>query len=325
VALSPFLSSDSSSPAPAPPENEPLGPIARIGQLREWTLVLSSMGIVHAVRDLGNQWEILVSAEDHARAVEAIRLYEAENRNWPPRRQRETLPHARSLVAPLLMFALIVFFAVTGPVSRSSEWFARGTASTDRILDGELWRTVTALTLHADTLHVFGNALTGSIFLSAVNRRLGDGRGPLVVLVAGALGNWMNAAWHRTGHLSIGASTAVFAAVGVLAATQLALDRRQPGRPWLERAAPVVGGLALLGMLGASPHSDLLAHLFGLAAGLAVGIAATAVIAFRSRGAARGSLGNGTPHGWRFTQIASATATLLIVLGSWALAFRMPI
>jgi len=289
------------------------------------------MGVAHAVRDLGTSWVILVSQEDHPRAAEAIRLYEVENRNWPPRRQRELLPHARSLVAPLLMLLLVLFFSITGPASRSSEWFARGTASSDRILHGELWRAVTALTLHADTLHVLGNALTGSIFLSAVNRRLGDGRGPLVVLLAGALGNWMNAVWHRSGHLSIGASTAVFGAVGVLAATQLALDRREEGRPWLERVAPVVGGLALLGMLGASPHSDLLAHLFGLGAGLVVGIAATLLMAFsRRRTASVASSSDGaaiaTPAaGSRVTQIASALAALVIVLGSWALAFRVPL
>jgi membrane associated rhomboid family serine protease len=332
VAFIPFFR-PAPSPPPLPtvePENETLGPVSRLAQLREWTLVLSSMGIAHAVRDLGSSWVILVSEGDRTRAAEAIRLYEAENRNWPPRRERELLPHARSLVAPLLMFSLVLFFAFTGPADRSSEWFARGTASSDRILHGELWRAVTALTLHADTLHVLGNALTGSIFLSAVNRRLGDGRGPLVVLVAGALGNWMNAMWHRTGHLSIGASTAVFGAVGVLAATQLALDRREVGRPWLERVAPVVGGLALLGMLGASPHSDLLAHLFGLGAGLVVGIATSLLMAM-SRPRAPSTAGStdagaiaASPIASRAIQIASAFTALAIVFGSWALAFRMP-
>ena len=329
VAISTFLPPEP-PPAPSPPnapEKQALGPVNRLAQLREWTLVLSSMGIAHAVRDLGNAWVILVSEEDRPRAAEAIRLYEAENRNWPPKRSRELLPHARSLVAPLLMLLLILFFSVTGPVDRSSEWFAHGTASSDRILHGELWRTVTALTLHADTLHVLGNALTGSIFLSAVNRRLGDGRGPLVVLLSGALGNWANAMWHRTGHLSIGASTAVFGAVGVLAATQLALDRGDADRPWLQRVAPVVGGLALLGMLGASPHSDLLAHLFGLGAGLAVGLATTILMALTGRRASKIALSDAATAaapsaGSRITQVLSALAAIAIVTGSWVLAFR---
>ncbi len=287
-----------------------IGPIHEARHVREWALVLSSMGIAHAVRSSGEGWVMLVAETDHTRAVEAIRLYELENRNWPPRRARELLPHARSLAAPLVMLMLVLFYAVTGPAHDSSIWFDRGTASSERILRGELWRAVTALTLHGDTLHVLGNALTGSIFLSAVNRRLGDGRGPLLMLAAGALGNVMNALWYRTGHLSIGASTAVFGTVGILAATQLAADRTEGLRPWPQKMAPIVGGLALLGMLGASPHTDLLAHLFGLIAGLGVGLLAT--LAMRKS--------KGTSH---LVQLASAVLTIAIVIACWALALRV--
>jgi membrane associated rhomboid family serine protease len=272
------------------------------------------MGIAHAVRDVpdeGGGWVILVAGSDLARAMQAIRLYQAENRNWPPREKRELLPYARSLVAPLLMLTLVLFHAVTGPSGLSSVWFSRGTASSERILHGEIWRAVTALTLHADTLHVLGNALTGSIFLSAVNRRLGDGRGPLLVLLAGALGNGMNAIWYHRGHLSIGASTAVFAAVGILAATQLSLDRSEGRRSWLERVAPIVGGLALLGMLGASPHSDLLAHLFGFLAGVAVGLVASIALGKPARSSTA-------------VQIVCAASTLFIVVACWSLALHFP-
>jgi membrane associated rhomboid family serine protease len=298
-------------PSPGESDTGVIGPIYQARELREWALVLSSMGISHVVRDAPPGWVLLVTGADHARALEAIRLYEDENQNWPPKRQRELLPYARTLVAPLVMSLLVVFYGVTGPAAAASMWFAKGTASSQLILHGEVWRTVTALTLHADTLHVLGNALTGSIFLSAVNRRLGDGRGPLLVLVAGALGNAMNAVWHRGGHLSIGASTAVFAAVGILVATQLSVDRKGGRRTWWERVAPVVGGLSLLGMLGASPHSDLLAHLFGLVAGLVVGL----VAALATRGSTRSSLA---------VQVICAALTVGIVVASWSLALHTP-
>jgi membrane associated rhomboid family serine protease len=288
-----------------------IGPIYQAQEVRDWRLVLSSMDITSVVHPAPPGWVIVVTRADHARALDAIRLYEAENKNWPPKRQRELLPYARTLVAPLLMSLLVVFYAVTGPESATSMWFVQGTASNQRILHGEIWRTVTALTLHADTLHVLGNALTGSIFLSAVNRRLGDGRGPLLVLVAGALGNAMNAVWHRTTHLSIGASTAVLGAVGILVATQLSVDRKSGPRPWLERIGPVAGGLALLGMLGASPNSDLYAHLFGLVAGLIVGL--LAALALRGKG--RSSLA---------VQIVSAVLTFAIVALCWTLALHAP-
>jgi membrane associated rhomboid family serine protease len=297
-----------------PPQEGPsiIGPVSNTRQVREWSLVLASMEIGHAVRDAHPGFVILVAPQDHARALEAIRLYEAENRNWPPAKTREVLPHARSLAAPFVMALFVLFFAVTGPASDTSRWFEHGTAVSELIIRGQIWRAVTGLTLHADTVHVLGNALTGTIFLSALNRRLGDGRGPFAFVLGGSLGNLLNALWYRAGHASIGASTAVFAAVGVLAATQVSVDRSTEKGPrrWLERAAPVVGGIALLGMLGASPHTDLLAHLFGLIAGLALGVPLHFMRAVSRPSSAA-------------AQIAYAALTALLVLGSWWLAFRM--
>jgi len=278
--------------------------------MRDWPLVLSSMDIPHSTRKYGGDWYILLAEADVDRAISAIRLYQAENRDWPPRRAKERLAYPLSPVAPVLLVALVVFHAITGTSAANSPWFVHGAASSARICHGALWQTVTALTLHADYVHAVGNAITGAIFLSAVNRRLGDGRGPFLVLVAGALGNLFNAFWYRTNHVSIGASTAVFAAVGILAATQLASDRQALPRSRTAWAKPVVGGLALLGMLGASPQSDLLAHLFGFVAGLLAG----AVASFWTR-SARPS------RPW--VQAVMGIATLAIVAGAWSLAFRL--
>src|SRR5262249_24543175 len=155
---------------------------------------------------------------------------------------------------------------VTGPVAGGSRWFQHGASISNLVLSKQPWRAVTALTLHADSVHVMGNVISGAIFASAVGRRLGPGGGPLAVLGAGIAGNVANALFHHYtgdgGHGSIGASTAVFGAVGILAATQLVVDRRRTSGPRrvLDVLSPVVGGLALLGALGASPNSDLGAH-----------------------------------------------------------------
>ncbi len=230
------------------------------------------MQVPWSVQERGHGWLIIVPPPQLDRALRMIELYRAENRDWPPRRRREVLPYRRSLMAPFVVLALVLFYAMTGPSTEGSAWAVSGAAYSQRIMAGQIWRAVTALTLHADATHIMGNAISGTIFLSAVNRRLGDGRGPLLVLLAGTLGNAMNAAWHRTGHISVGASTAVFAAVGILVATQFAVDRHSGRRLWFEYLAPLMGGLALLGTLGASPHSDLLAHLFGFIAGIALGV-----------------------------------------------------
>src|SRR5262249_27637372 len=119
------------------------------------------------------------------------------------------------------------------------------------------------------------------IFASAVHRRLGPGTGSLAIVASGVLGNLANALFHHARgegfHASIGASTAVFGAVGILATTQILLDPPRPSgdrKTFMELLAPIVGGLALLGALGASPQSDLGAHLFGFLSGTLMGVIA---------------------------------------------------
>ena len=97
--------------------------------------------------------------------------------------------------------------------------------------------------------------------------------GWLAILLSGMAGNLANALFFKQGHLSIGASTAVFGALGFLAALhfhrKLKSGRRDERRKaWL----PLAGGLALLGFMGTSVHSDLMAHLFGMAVGICLGL-----------------------------------------------------
>ena len=138
-----------------------------------------------------------------------------------------------------------------------------------RILDDEWWRTVTALCLHADLRHVIANAVTGAYFMGMVGRSLGNGFGLLLVLLGGAAGNFMNAAFQGAPHNSVGTSTAIFAAIGVLVGTAVA-HRRRSGMPGRRVWLPVAAGLGLLAMMGTGEgRVDNWAHLGGLAAGVA--------------------------------------------------------
>lgn len=287
-----------------------IGPIPN-AKLGEYSLVLRSQAIVHGISARPEGFFVTVHERDVVRSVDALRSYEEENADFRPRpRAKERLPFGRSLVAPTLMMALAVFFAITGPVAGRSGWFALGTADSRLILHGEPWRAITALTLHADAAHVLGNVVAGTVFLGFLFRRLGSGRGTFLTLLAGALANLANAGLHAamgTPHRSIGASTAVFAAVGLLAASQIAIDRDVGARRWTERVAPVVGGLALLGMLGSSAESDLWAHLLGLVVGAIVGL----VVLLPRRG--RAPLG-------RRAQIALGLLSAAIVGVAWGVA-----
>ena len=91
-----------------------------------------------------------------------------------------------------------------------------------------------------------------------------------MILASGIFGNLMNAFAYETGHLSVGASTAVFGAVGILCAFQ-AVNAAKTGKGWKRTALVFGSGVALLVFLGTSARSDLAAHLFGFFSGALMG------------------------------------------------------
>jgi membrane associated rhomboid family serine protease len=255
-----------------------LGPLRERQRAREWALVLQSQSIPHDLEFIVDGWVLRVPIAEHDRAHQAIRAYEAENTDWPPPRDRDRPRHETSPIVPLAFAtAVAFFFLVTGEARFGASWFVHGRADAS-LLFAEPWRMLTALTLHADIEHVAGNALSGGIFGSMLSRRIGPGGALCAIVVAGTVGNALNALYHlHDGHLSIGASTAVFAAIGILAAVQalLRIGRPRSPRRWraLEVIAPIAGGLALLGALGAGKgNTDVWAHGFGFLAGVVVGL-----------------------------------------------------
>jgi rhomboid protease GluP len=167
---------------------------------------------------------------------------------------------------------LILSHAVTVRWQEAVPWFDQGGAEASRILDGELWRTITALTLHADLAHLFSNAVAAAIFVTALSSMLGAGLAFTLLVLSGASGNLANAWIQGSFHVAVGASTAIFGAVGVLGSLGLVKRRREPTRrrgAWI----PIAAALGLLAMLGTgSGRTDVLAHLFGFFCGAALGI-----------------------------------------------------
>jgi rhomboid protease GluP len=243
----------------------------------EWELVLLAQGLSPTMRRSADGVALCVSAAEVDRARAALLAYESEN---PPKlaEQREPLGAADSFAASAVAgLLLLAFFSVTVISNPTMSWFERGSADAHKILNGELWRTVTALTLHSDVAHALSNAFGLALFLGAVSSVLGTGLGCALILLAGAGGNLANAFLHGAPHVSVGASTSVFGAVGVLGGLGVimrrtkALSRR---RAWLSVAA----AFALLGMLGTGGgRVDIWAHLFGLLVGGILGILAALV------------------------------------------------
>jgi len=238
----------------------------------EWAVVLAATGIAHRLRERIDGWAVIVSPADERAALEALDAYDGENAGQDRAADDDTIASRRATVAGIAVALLLIWlFAITGPRADRSPWFERGSADAARIMAGEWWRAVTALFLHADAPHVLGNAVGIALLAPAVCREVGVTLGLLALLAAGAAGNLLTAIVRGPGYVSVGASTAVFGALGILAVFRIvARDRGEPTRrKWWVVVAAV---LALLALIGTGPDADVLAHLLGLLVGGGLGL-----------------------------------------------------
>ncbi len=248
-----------------------VGRFKTLADARQQMLVLAAVGIechlMRADRDVG----LYVAATDVERAMEELACYERENlpsgqRPLPTRPARHAVDAALAYCAVLLFF-----FGAERRHALSVDWAAIGAAQAGLIRDGAWWRTITALSLHADPLHLLSNLASGVIFGIFVAQILGSGLAWLATLVAGALGNALVALVQAPEHTAIGASTGIFGALGLLSG-YMRRSRLLPWRGGLRRWAPLAGGVMLLAFLGFSgERTDIGAHVAGFGMGGVMG------------------------------------------------------
>lgn len=241
-------------------------------QLNACSLVLSAQDISHVIR-VASQGEmaIYVDAELWPRAADEIAAYFEENRDWPQRSLPLNHPPPLFRAMGLMVSGcLALVYGLSGPWQRESLWFRLGAGDGQAILlHGELYRLITALTLHADIVHLLSNCLLGAVLLHYLLELTGNGIGLMLMLLTAACANAINVWVHGPDHHFVGFSTALFSAIGMLCT----LDHGTGRRPSLRGLfMPIMAGLALLAVLGAEgERTDLGSHLFGLLCGLACG------------------------------------------------------
>jgi len=272
----------------------------------EWALVLEAEGMAPEIRSLGDEFVLLVDSADAHRAVKALWAYESENRPAATPFEDDWSGWGPFYAAAAIAAAMLIFFVAGMLTEPVLHWYDRGSASAERILHGELWRTVTALTLHADFAHVIANSIAVVFLVTAAGTVLGPGLAAALVLGIGAGGNLLNAMLHGSSHVSVGASTAIFGAVGLLGGIGVA-RRRSRGVRGRRAWVPLVASVAILAMIGTSgARVDLWAHLLGLVVG---GIAGTCLAAF---------VNHPVPlrQQWKL-----GMATVVVILVCWMMAF----
>lgn len=187
-------------------------------------------------------------------------------------------------------------------------WSAHGRVDATQMVESSQWsRAVTALTLHADLVHLVSNLVAGMGFTFFVARFFGAAAAWFLVLLSGALGNALNAwVYFPEPHFSVGASTGVFGALGLLTGIGIWVALAEAKQAWSvpKWFLPVLGGTTLLGLTGVGDGLvDVAAHISGFVCGLVfgfVGAIAQGAFVFLQR--------------WKW---AVGAASLCIVAGAW--------
>jgi membrane associated rhomboid family serine protease len=289
---------------PFPERNRPLE--RRQAQL--WALVLEARAIPCRIEAVNGGYRIMVPEENRESARAELRLYEEQNRDWPPRPPmvrtlvENTIPTLSVLIL-LATFYNLTLLEISLPGQGSVELRELGAIHVAAVRGGEWWRLVTSLTLHADIQHLLGNLCIGGAIIILLCRELGSGLAWSLLLGSGTLGNLANSWLQSPDHRSLGASTALFGAVGIFSAMGMVRYRHHSLRRWL---VPLAAGAALLALLGSEgERTDLGAHLFGFAFGLGLGLAAEALVERHGR------------PGRLFNALLALGSGLVVVMAWW--------
>ena len=272
-------------------------------------LVLHALGIHYEILSTEQHSMLVVQTEFAEKAKFELWQYDEENRKPKPRGEGMTLDYQNSIPGVAIYVAIICLVAwFSGEAIFNRDWFAAGRVDGALIRDGEWWRTITALTLHSGVRHLAGNIVFGVLFGLMAGRLVGSGIAWLGVVVASSAANFLNTSLLESTHRAIGASTAVFAALGLVSgfvwrAKLMAQDR------WPFRLGPIIGGIALLAYTGTGDaNTDIGAHLAGFVCGFLAGV----ILTLASKYLAQRSL-----------QLGSGIVAILLIVYAWIVALHL--
>ncbi|MFZ0499040.1 MAG: rhomboid family intramembrane serine protease [Steroidobacteraceae bacterium] len=268
--------------------------------------MLGAVGVVSAIELRDDGFILEVAAPDAQRALGHLGQYETENRAPEPVPDGPPL-HSQAWVGCVAYAAWLlgVAYAISNGLVRLDA-FNTGELDAARVQRGQWWRAWTALTLHVSGPHLAANLAAGLWFGYLAGRQLGVGMAWLLIVAGAGIANLLEGLFGPPWHQSVGASTAVFTALGLMAAYTWR-ERFRPSQSWVQRWGPLVAGICLLGWLGsAGKHTDIMAHLLGFGIGVLLGaIAALPAVSSRLH---------------RARQWPAGLAAIAILAAAWGLA-----
>ena len=181
---------------------------------------------------------------------------------------KEYMPTYALIAANIAVYAFTAVLSGNAVTTNQDVLYSFGQVN-GYVWNGEVWRLFTAMFVHADIVHIFGNMLFLFIFGLRAEEMFDLKEYLLIYFLSGLFGGFLTLVLWGPETLSIGASGAVF---GVLGAT-LIYARRSIGAS-IMTALIYAFFLLLINSIG--PNVNYLAHIGGLVAGLLIGYALAA-------------------------------------------------
>ena len=255
--------------------------------------MLFAVAIPSAIARGTRGYLLLVEPQDAAVALDHLQRYEVERLSRP----RPALPAPKLYPGAWtgsLGYAIVIVAVALGIANGVGrlDAFDLGELHAGSVRAGQWWRIWTALTLHVDGAHLAANAAAGAWFGYLASRLMGAGRAWLLVVLGAGLANAAEAFMAPAFHRSVGASTAVFTALGLMS-TYSWRSRLAYPQGWALRWGPLVAGLLLLAWTGTGGGSleepgsgdqsvDVAAHVLGFVVGLLAGAAVSMKVVSRT-------------------------------------------
>lgn len=257
------------------------GPYKRASAGHDDGLVILAMQLSYKLVSREEGFFLLVDSDHKAEVARQLYLARQERRRWKKLRAALNAPlppDAPTSPWALVIYAVILLTFYAWQHSAGSPANGFGVLSNQLVVKGgEWWRLFTALTLHADVGHLAANIVSGIGLGLLASRTFGSGLTWLLTLLGGALGNLLTCWFYfPKSHYNYGASTAIFATLGMLIGHALLTTLNTHGRKhWRYYQMPLAVGLVVLALTGIDDtKSDVVAHISGFLVGIPFGVLA---------------------------------------------------
>ncbi len=230
--------------------------------LSEIELICQSLSLSYKVIPFYGYYLFFIHENDYLTFFKNLNEFLNETITFKEEKVKISIPVLNDKIGFLSYFlisGMILFYFFYTFTDKKYFFIEAGANDAFKVLNGEFYRCVTALFLHANLIHLLSNIIFFSIIFRYVIKIFGEGLGWLLIIFSGACGNFVTSFIYGNFHSSIGFSTSVFATIGILSNVNLKI---------VKNYVPLIGGFFLLIMLGGGNKKiDVLSHITGLGSG----------------------------------------------------------